>query len=275
MGMAVTSAVGAETAPPARPVDGIMDNSFLIEEAYNQDPGVVQHIWTGAYGVNRMSGPDERTWNLSFTQEWPFQSQTHQVSYTIPWAFESQGGTHTDGIGDVLLNYRYQVYFDEKSLTAFAPRLSLILPTGDAKRGQGSDTLGYQVNLPYSTTLSDRWYFHANGGFTWLPNAAPSPRQSLLDPMVGASVIYAATSRVHLMLEWTGTWQDRGADGPGHDFAAVVSPGVRFAFNLPGDKQIVLGLAAPLGLTSAAPEYGIFLYASLEHPFAHQPSPSK
>ena len=27
---------------PRRPVEGIMDNSFLIEEAYNQDPGVVQ-----------------------------------------------------------------------------------------------------------------------------------------------------------------------------------------------------------------------------------------
>jgi hypothetical protein len=32
-----------------RPVDGIMDNSFLIEEAYNQEKGVVQHIFTAIY----------------------------------------------------------------------------------------------------------------------------------------------------------------------------------------------------------------------------------
>ncbi|MDB6074548.1 MAG: hypothetical protein JWO89_2188 [Verrucomicrobiaceae bacterium] len=252
-----------------------MDNSFLIEEAYNQDAGAVQHIWTGAYGVNRMSGPDDRVWNLSFTQEWPFLSQTHQLSYTIPWAINDQATTHADGLGDVLLNYRYQLYFDEKTLTAFAPRLSFILPTGDAERRLGNDTFGYQVNLPFSTTLGDRWFFHTNSGFTWLPNAGPGPRKDLLDTMVGASVIYAATSRLHLMLEWTGTWQDRGPDAAGHDFVALISPGVRFAFNLPGDKQIVLGLAAPLGMTRAAPEYGIFLYASLEHPFARQPSASK
>jgi len=29
-----------------RPIDGIADNSFLIEEAYNQEAGVVQHIFT-------------------------------------------------------------------------------------------------------------------------------------------------------------------------------------------------------------------------------------
>ncbi len=245
-----------------------MDNSFLIEEAYNQESGVVQHIWTGAYGVNRMSGADEKVWNLSFTQEWPFPNQTHQVSYTIPWTFESQGEVHHEGIGDVLLNYRYQAFFDEKSLTAFAPRLSLILPTGDAKHRLGDDTLGYQMNLPFSTALNDRWFFHVNGGCTWLPNAGPAPRQDLFDTFMGASVAYAATSRLHLMLEWTGTWLDQGNDGPGHDFSAVISPGVRTAFNLPGGAQMVLGLAAPIGLTHSAPEFGLFLYFSFEHPFA-------
>ena len=32
-----------------RPIDGISDNSFLIEEAYNQEEGVVQHILTAVY----------------------------------------------------------------------------------------------------------------------------------------------------------------------------------------------------------------------------------
>ena len=33
-------------AQESRPIDGIADNSFLIEEAYNQEAGVVQHIFT-------------------------------------------------------------------------------------------------------------------------------------------------------------------------------------------------------------------------------------
>ena len=43
--LGVALLAGALTAqePPTPP---IADNSFLIEEAYNQDPGVVQHIST-------------------------------------------------------------------------------------------------------------------------------------------------------------------------------------------------------------------------------------
>jgi hypothetical protein len=35
---------------PKRPIDGIMDNSFFLEEAYNQDEEVVLHIFSGLYG---------------------------------------------------------------------------------------------------------------------------------------------------------------------------------------------------------------------------------
>ena len=49
----------------AASVEGqIQDHSFLLEEAYNQERGVVQHISTFAFA----SGQD---WGYSFTQEWP------------------------------------------------------------------------------------------------------------------------------------------------------------------------------------------------------------
>ena len=59
---------------------GIQDNSFFIEEAYNQEPGVVQHIFNLAIDFTNGS----REIAPSFTQEWPVFSQTHQFSYTIP-----------------------------------------------------------------------------------------------------------------------------------------------------------------------------------------------
>ena len=49
--------------------------------------------------------------------------------------------------------------------------------------------------------------------------------------------------------------------------SAVISPGVRYAFNHPGDAQTVIGIAVPIGITSDAPDYGVFLYASFEHFF--------
>src|SRR5205809_6836883 len=59
-------------------VDPIKDNSFLIEEGYNQDAGVVQHIYTF---TRPLTGRD---WAFTFTQEWPVKGMKHQVSYTVP-----------------------------------------------------------------------------------------------------------------------------------------------------------------------------------------------
>jgi hypothetical protein len=56
---------------------------------------------------------------------------------------------------------------------------------------------------------------------------------------------------------------------PRHDpgYAGILSPGVRYAFNFSNDSQLVLGVGAPIGLTSDAPDYGVFLYVSFEHFF--------
>lgn len=265
--VAVANASAAER--PTRPVDGIMDNSFLVEEAYNQEAGVVQHILTAAYGLNRTAGPDDEAWNLAFTQEWPVFSQRHQFSYTIPYSLTRSGGAGDNGIGDVLLNYRFQALFDEKSLLAFAPRFSLVLPTGDEQRGFGAGTLGYQANLPFSTAIGDDWFVHLNAGATFLPEAGPAPERDLWHYNLGASLIYAATSDFHLMVELLGVWNNVPSAGSSvrHEFAAVVSPGVRKAFNFANDSQFVLGLAAPVGLTGSAPDFGAFLYLSFEHNF--------
>jgi hypothetical protein len=252
-------------APKQRPVDGIMDNSFFVEEAYNQEAGVVQHIFNAVYAWDELTGPDENRIDFVFTQEWPVFSQRHQLSYTLPYALAERGSDSVDGFGDMLLNYRYQLWFDEHTLTAFAPRFSLVLPTGDVSRGFGSDTVGYQWNLPFSTAVGDRWFVHANAGLTFLPDASPGQR-NLLNYHSGVSTIYAATPELHWMLEWVGAWTESG-DESGHEFGSVISPGVRRAFNFENDSQLVLGLAAPIGLTSSTPEVGVFLYVSFEHAF--------
>jgi hypothetical protein len=48
---------------------------------------------------------------------------------------------------------------------------------------------------------------------------------------------------------------------------ALISPGVRYAFNLPNDVQSVAGAAVPIGLISDSPDWGLFFYLSFEHPF--------
>jgi DtxR family Mn-dependent transcriptional regulator len=85
----------AQTASTSEPFK-ITDNSFLVEEAFNQDRGVFQNI----FGMTHISG----TWATTFTQEWPVPGQTHQLSYTLLFVNDH----HRSGLGDTLINYRYQ-----------------------------------------------------------------------------------------------------------------------------------------------------------------------
>jgi hypothetical protein len=252
-----------------RNIDGIADNSFLVEEAYNQTPGVVQHIFNAHYEVPRTSRSSDRSWELAFTQEWPFLSQQHQLSYTVSHLFVRENGRSTEGIGDVALHYRYQAFFDEETLTAFAPRLSVILPTGDADKGFGEDSVGYQVNLPFSTTFGDKWFLHLNAGATFIPDAASLSDRDAWNINLGASVIYAATEDLHFLVEWIGDWDSTllSSDKIQKRFSTIAMPGVRKAFNFKTGGQLVLGLGIPIGLNAAAPDIGAFLYLSFEHAF--------
>ncbi len=276
----------ASTPTASRPVDGIRDNSFLVEEAYNQEAGVVQHIWTARFAADHRGEANGRSWDLSFTQEWPVFEQTHQLSYTVPYSFLDENAENESGIGDFLINYRYQALMDEGATPAFSPRLSLVLPSGDDERGFGTGEVGYQVNLPVSKTISDRAYVNFNAGLTYHPDVVlklsdgrRAESRDLLSFNVGASGIYAVTDTVHLMLEvaWNSSegLEERQPRGRRRRPDArrdrveevVISPGVRWAINAPGDLQIVPGVAFPIGLSEAAPDYGVFFYLSIEHPF--------
>ena len=243
---------------------GIQDNSFFIEEAYNQEPGVVQHIFNLSADFTNGS----REIAPSFTQEWPVFSQMHQFSYTVPYVFTEDA----NGVEDMRLNYRLQALMEGEYTPAFAPRLSLVLPTGDKDDGFGTGVLGYEFNLPFSKIVSERWTVHFNAGMSVFPNAHQS--NHLPNYNIGVSAIYAVTNDFNLMLETLAGWNEDIAVGVfafdetlERSTTAIISPGVRYAFNLPNDAQLVIGAALPVGLTSDSPDWGMFFYCSLEHPF--------
>jgi hypothetical protein len=270
--LALLSIEARRAAAEERPIDVIEDNSFLIEEAYNQEAGVVQHIWNAIYTKSgRTHG-----WNFSFTQEWPVFSLDHQFSYTIPSVHLSDNGTRVSGVGDILLNYRYQALEEGDVKPAFAPRFSLILPTGNRKTGTGNNVVAYQWSLPFSKKLSDRIALHFNSGLTYSPHVkAPtdangiSPNKSLVAYNVGGSAIYALLPRFQLMLEWVGNFdQDFNDDGKRERFfRSTISPGFRTAIVNEEKLQIVAGLAAPIGLNRRTDNFGALIYFSIEHDF--------
>jgi hypothetical protein len=215
---------------------GIADNSFLIEEAYNQERGVVQHISAWQRSLRTAA------WAYTFTQEWPVGTQTHQFSYTIP--VQRTASPSRTGLGDAALNYRYQLRGAAERV-AIAPRLSMLLPTGSAVRGLGTGHVGVQLNMPMSVLVAPSLVTHWNAGVTAVPQ--------LTTYNLGASAIWLARATFNVMVEvaWTDT---EGAQ------SVVVNPGIRWAHNFASGLQIVPGVAFPDGKSA-------FVYLSFEHRF--------
>jgi hypothetical protein len=233
----------------------IEDNSFLIEEAYNQESGVIQHISTFQY-------TKENNWLYTFTEELPVSGQKHQLSATIPVL--NNGAT---GIGDIAINYRYQAVF--RSRIAFSPRFSVLLPTGNYEKGLGSSAIGYQVNMPFSYLLSPKIVTHYNAGVTITPRAKnlDGSKADITTFNYGLSMIFLFRSNFNFMLEVAGNTTSISGSNLANieNNTLVISPGMRYAINLKSGLQIVPGVAYPIGVGPIKGKNSLFTYLSFEH----------
>ena len=248
-------AFAAKASAQTKPFQ-IIDNSFLVEEAFNQEPGIFQNI----FGISAGEGG---AWEAAFTQEWPLFSHTHQFSFTVP-AVSADGNT---GLGDVMINYRLQALDGEGTSLAFSPRVSLILGTGNEDRGLGSGGTGWQINLPFSRQVGDA-YFHWNAGLTHTadPDELPGERYPVT-PHVALSGIWRVRPMFNVMLESRLEWEEVvTVERRYRDASVTLSPGFRTGWNV-GATQTIVGLAMPITFGLGPATTGVFGYFSYELPF--------
>lgn len=243
----------------------IEDNSYYIEEAYNQEDRVVQHI------INGVTMTPGNLLETSFTQEWPAFGQKHQLSFTLPFIATTGITLSSQGIGDLMINYRYQLI--REGGIAISPRVSLILPSGDETKGTGNGVVGFQLNLPVSKRFTNEFVTHYNAGLTVLPNVKlPTTqetntvyKETITEYFFGVSGIYLVQPTFNVMTEVLYT---SSGSASGRTNELIVSPGLRWAIDV-SDLQIVPGLAFPFSFSSdVRPQTnGYFLYVSFEHPY--------
>ncbi len=227
---AVKIAVAQESPAPIR------DNSFLIEEAYNQDRGVVQHI--GVF----TSGQGAR-WVFNLTDEWPAGGLRDQVSAGLTILDNGAGAEY----GTLSLNYRRQMIGHPNAALILSPRVTLIADVGTSAAGG----LAMQANLPLTAVLNSAVVTHWNLGAT--VGLGPALAN------VGGSLVWLTTPWMNFLVE--GLYLGVAGDAPTY----VISPGVRWAVNF-GAVQLVPGLARPLNLTNREEDQWL-VYLSIEHPF--------
>jgi hypothetical protein len=253
-GADAAGAPGTAAPPP------LEDNGFLVEEAYNQEARVVQHIFNWA----RFEPSGDHV--LAFSQEWPLFGQRHQLAYSIP--FQSLGGaSRGTGWGDVEIQYRYQWLGIDGSPLAAAPEFTLLLPTGDPGENLGAGAAGGEVGLPLSARLSSRFVAHTNLSVTYTGENGGTPARMEYD--LGQSLVWLMASRFNPLVELTWSRSEPAGGGAGAEREEIflVSPGFRWGHDFESGLQIVPGIAFPIGIGASSGDAGVLLYLSFEHGF--------
>lgn len=265
LGTLIISAV-CTTAKAQQFSEAIEDNSFFIEEAYNQEERIIQHITNALYTMN-----PEHDFVFTFTQEWPVTTDTHQLSYAL--SFLTLNSNLSRGIGDIVINYRYRLC-TKASWVAVTPRVSLILPTGDSDKGLGNGVLGVQANLPASKRISDQFVLHANVGGTILPAVKGTTipggdvERTLVKFFLGLSGIWLAERFDNFLLECL-YMNESNIDTNGErqrEHVLLLNPAYRHATEIAG-LEVVPGISCPVTISKASTDVAIFLYLSFEYPY--------
>lgn len=247
-----------EAANETEATNPIEDNSFFVEEAYNQEAGIVQFIQGFDYNNKAKS------YNYSFTNEIPIGDNVHQFSYNFGLDHPG-GGVNDTKLTDLFINYRCEAYRQKGIIVT--PRISLIAPTGDYKKGFGKGSAGVQLNHIVTLELSKYFITHFNMGGTLYPKAKDGTmKEAIFGFNYGSSLIWLLHSNFNMMVEVFGTAEENFT-APGVDKwtdSYFISPGFRTAINLPKEVQVVPGMAVPIGIGESKGEWSLYFYLSIE-----------
>ena len=248
---------------PALAFAEIEDNSFLLEEAFNQEWGVYQFIQK--YQTFNKAG----TYDYAFENEIPITDKEFQFSYEIPVAQPEKG--RPGYMGDMSLNLRWQPLNKDGFL--LAERFGLIVPTGNAKEDSGNNVYGFEFMQAATLTINEKWMNHWNFGFSVQPNARTNnitKRRTITTATAGSSLIYRMREDFNLMFEaLLETAQE--VDAAGNKTPATyltLNPGFRWAWDFEWkETQIVPGVSFPTEVINNTVENGVLVYLSIEPKF--------
>lgn len=240
------------------PVWGVIeDNSFLLEEAFNQKKGEYQFIQkyhTSATGYIE----------YVFEVEAPLSDETHQLSLDISRIRPEE--IPASSFSDLNLNYRYQALNREDMI--LTEKVGLVLVTGKVENETSNGALGFQLMQVATFKLSEKYINHWNLGTTVIPQAeTPGGEKTILEFTGGTSLINNYSDRLNFLLEAVlQTFESYDEDkNVNNELRFYLNPGLRYAWNFDFKRtQVVPGASIPVQYSDGEIRPGIFLYLSVE-----------
>lgn len=211
-------------------IPNLTDNSFFLEEAFNQTIDTVQF------------SQDYNSLNNEFTAtgEIPLKSEEHQFSYTV-----GQGRAINP-----TLSYRYQSVNVPNALLAH--RFGVVVPIEDER-------YGFEYKQALTLILNDKWMNHWNLGLFHYPRFKHRTYNSY---NAGTSFVYYAKENLNLVFE---SYLESDEN---YETGLIINPGLRAALNLEWQEtQIVPGISFPISFNQETINAGVFLYLSIEPKF--------
>lgn len=240
----------------------IEDNSFLLDEAYNQDIDMYQTILR--HQNQLVSDETEST----FEFEVPMTAE-HQLSIEIP-LFKEHRSFETKP-GDTLLLWQIVTSNNVKSRSV--DRLGFVVPTGDVDQETGYGVPGVQYLKALSIELGRNWQNHWNFQYQLQPNGkagGTEVTQNVHIGTLGSSVAYYINDHCDFLFETM--YKHRKRPRFGGKIRSLnelyLNPGFRFEKRLEWNQtKMVPGISLPIEVLNERTDFGFMLYLSFEPHF--------
>ena len=191
---------------------------FMTEEAYLQEKGEWQVSFSSLYRDRKTTKEDdeinlEDMWQLSTEIEYGL-SDWLQIEVEIPFLYidkkttEDSEVSHFDesGLGDIETGISIRLFEEDEDLWwahTVSAGFGIAWPSGDWKKGFGTDRFGWEAGLSISKML-EQWAYHLSGGFGIVDEArerGESSRTDIHEFELGVALVYRPTEKLDLICE--------------------------------------------------------------------------
>ena len=261
------------------------DFFFLTDGPYTQKKNSSQIIWanqwfrdrTGSQRARSYLGAGRFEWGLSDYLEADFEFGALGL-----WEHELGVGTFSaSGADNLLVGVRYRLLREPRFPFTLTLGPQVVTPVASRRRGLGSGKVAYAWDVSAARDWGGALFAAASLNLSLTPDVPALPdgsgREVDLSGLGWAvalglralerGTVSGGQHDIHIMLEVGGAREDDLEAGQRVRSTEVqFAPGVRYGFLSRGGALAEIGVSFPLGLTGAAPDWGIILQFQFELP---------
>ncbi len=269
-----------ESGEPEEP-----DFFFLTGGPYTQKKNSPQIIWANQWLLDRSGAARTRDyvgagrfeWGLTdrWEADFEFGGLAHRESAPNTPTFTARGPD------DMMFGVRYRLLRETKFPFTLTTGPQVIAPVASRRRGLGSGEAGYAWDVAAAKDWGGPVFLVASLNLGLTPNVpafadGTGPKRDLSRVEWSTALGLRALERpaasggnhdIHVLLEVGGAREDEIEAGqPVRATSLQFAPGVRYGFLSRGGALAEIGVSFPVGLTAAAPDWGVILQVQFELP---------